>query len=205
MSIRESGKMAELPETSHESTGLCNAAFDGDDRVAAWFVREVLPLETILIQFLHHNWQNKSDIADLRQDVYVRICEAAQKQLPDHAKRFVLATARNLLIDRVRRAHIVPIEVVADMDALGMALDTPGPERVAIARDELRFLQSALDRLPPRCREVMVLAHVEGLPGREVAARMGITEGMVSVHLAHGIRVLANLLYGDTPSRGGAV
>jgi RNA polymerase sigma factor (sigma-70 family) len=175
---------------------------DGD--LAAWFVREVLPLESILMQFLHHNWQNKNDIADLRQEVYVRICEAAQSRVPDHTKRFVLATARNLLIDRVRREHVVPIEVVADVDALGTALDAPGPERVVMARDELRRLQGALDRLPPRCREAVVLAHVEGLPGREVAARMGVTEGMVSVHLAHGIRALANLLYGETPPRGGA-
>jgi DNA-directed RNA polymerase specialized sigma24 family protein len=48
-----------------------------------------------------------------------------------------------------------------------------------------------------------VFAHIDGLSGREIAARMGITEGMVSVHLAHGIRTLANLLYGEAANRGG--
>jgi len=197
--------MAEIPETNREGADpLGQSLLAGDDDLAAWFVREVLPLEATLMQFLHHNWHNKSDIADLRQEVYVRICEAAQKQIPDHTKRFVLTTARNLLIDCVRREHVVPIEAVADVDALGTALDAPGPERVTLARDELRRLQGALDRLPPRCREAVVLAHVEGLPGREIAARMGITEGMVSVHLAHGVRALANLLYGETPTRGGS-
>jgi RNA polymerase sigma factor (sigma-70 family) len=196
--------MAEIPETDRESTDRLETGLVGDDRIATWFVSEVLPLEAVLMQFLHHNWRNKNDVADLRQDVYVRICEAAQKQLPDHTKRFVLTTARNLLIDRVRREHVVPIEVAADMDGLGAVLDAPGPERVAMARDELRRLQSALDCLPLRCREAVVLAHVEGLPGREIATRMGVTEGMVSVHLAHGIRTLANLLYGEPPPRGGA-
>lgn len=170
--------------------------------VADWFIREVLPLEALLMQYLHHNWQNKSDIADLRQEVYVRVCEGAQQQIPDSAKRFVLTTARNLLIDRVRRSHVVPIDVVADVDALGIAMDTPGPDRVAIARDELRRLQGALDRLPPRCREAVILGHVEGLTGREIATRMGITEGMVSTHLAQGMRLLANMLYGETAERG---
>ena len=34
------------------------------------------------MQFLQHNWRNRSDIDDLRQDVYVRVYEAAQKQIP---------------------------------------------------------------------------------------------------------------------------
>ena len=51
--------------------------------VDAWFEREVLPLEAALMQFLQHNWRNKSDIADLRQDIYVRVYEAALKEIPD--------------------------------------------------------------------------------------------------------------------------
>src|SRR5580692_7002477 len=86
--------------------------------VDAWFAREVLPLEAALMQFLQHNWRNKSDVADLRQDVYVQVYEAALRQIPDKPKQFVFATARNLLVDRVRREQVVPIEAVADLDAL---------------------------------------------------------------------------------------
>ncbi|HVP84743.1 MAG TPA: sigma factor [Rhizomicrobium sp.] len=99
-----------------------------------WFVREVLPLEAALMQFLQHNWRNQSDIADLRQDVYERVCLAAQEQLPDNAKAFVFRTARNLLVDRIRREHVVPIEAVEDVDALSVAMEEPGPERAVIAR-----------------------------------------------------------------------
>ena len=167
-------------------------------RLEEWFVREVLPLEAALMQFLKHNWHNKSDIADLRQEVYQRVCEASQTQLPDQAKAFVFRTARNLLIDRIRREQVVPIDAAADIDALNIAIDTPGPERNAIARDELRRLQAALDRLPPRCREAIVLGRIEGLSGAEIAARMGINESVVSRHLARGIHALAHMLYGET-------
>ncbi len=50
-------------------------------------------------------------------------------------KPFVFATARNLLIDRARREHIVSFEAVADLDALGVAIDEPGPDRTIIARE----------------------------------------------------------------------
>ena len=49
-----------------------------------------------------------------------------------------------------------------------------------MAREELRRLQAAIDRLPPRCREAVVLARIEELPGREIARRMGINEATVS-------------------------
>ena len=166
-----------------------------------WFAQEVLPLEAALMQFLQHNWRNQSDIADLRQEVYVRVCEAAREARPDNTKAFVFRTARNILINRVRREHVVPIEAVADVEALNAAIETPGPERNTIARDELRRLQAALDRLPPRCREAVVLGRIEGLSGREIAARMGITEQAVSAHLINGVRALVNEIYGDDRRR----
>lgn len=165
--------------------------------VEAWFVREVLPLESALMQFLQHNWRNEADIADLRQDVYERVCEAAQEHIPDHAKAFLFKTARNLLVDRVRRSQIVPIDVTSDFEALGIAWDAPDPESSVIARDELRRLQAALDRLPPRSREAVVLGRIEGLRGKEIAARMGVNESTVSIHLANGIRALVNAVYGN--------
>jgi RNA polymerase sigma-70 factor (ECF subfamily) len=169
--------------------------------VAAWFIREVLPLEPILMHFLHRNWRNQSDIVDLRQEVYARVWSSAKKELPQHTKRFVLTTARNLIINKLRDEHVVPIEVIADVDALGAAMDAPGVDQAVIARDELRRLQGALDQLPPRCREAVVLAHVEGLAGHEIAERMNISRPTVSVHLAQGLRALTSIMYGEDIAR----
>ena len=168
-----------------------------------WFAQEVLPLEAALMQFLQHNWRNQSDIADLRQEVYVRVCEAAREARPDNTKAFVFRTARNILINRVRREHVVPIEAVADVDALNLAADEPSPDRTVIARDELRRLQSALDRLPERCREAVILGRIEGLSGREIAERMGITESTVSIHLANGVRALVDAFFAPLADRRG--
>ena len=187
--------MAEAPEIIREGRIAAMAS----PAVKAWFVREVLPLEAALMQFLHRNWRKSSDIADLRQDVYVRLCETAQKQIPDPVRPFLFAIARNILIDRVRHEQVIPIEAVSDLDALGVAMDTPGPDRAVMARDELHRLQTALERLPPRSRDVIVMARIEGLSGREIAARLGISEPAVSQHLDKGMRVLADLLYSAPP------
>ncbi len=165
--------------------------------VDLWFGREVLPLEAALMQYLQHNWRNKSDIADLRQEIYVRVYEAALTKIPDRPKQFLFATARNLLIDRVRQEQIIPIEAAADLEALEIAADAPGPERILTARDDLRRLQAALDRLPMRAREAVILGRIEGLSRREIAARMGIGEGTVAQYLARGIRELVEHFYAE--------
>ena len=164
----------------------------------AWFIREVLPLEAALMQFLRQNWRDKTDIADLRQDVYVRVFEAAAKQIPETAKPFVLTTARNLLIDRVRRERVIPIETMADLEVLGAASTEISADRALIARDALAKLQAALDKLPPQCRQAILLRKVDGLSRREIAERMGVTERTVNRHIAEGMRVLADMLYSET-------
>ncbi len=189
----------------HENDGACQqGAADAFSDLDAWFVRDVLPLEAALTQFLYHNWRNSSEIPDLRHDIYIRVYEAAQKQIPERIKPFLFTTARNLLITRVRDENVVPIEVIADLETLGIAADEPGPDRNVIARDALRRLQSALDRLPKRCREAIVLRKVDGLSVREIATRMGVAEKTVKRHLTDGVRTLANILYAEPTDFRGA-
>lgn len=163
---------------------------DPDD----WFVQEVLPLEAALVRYLRRNWRDESEIADLRQEVYARVFDKALSAIPAQAKPFVFMTARNLIIDRVRRLRVVSIELVADTDALDVTADDLTPDRVASARQELRRLQAALDALPPRCREVVALRKIEGLSQRDVAARLGITEDTVEHHVMKGMKHLADAL-----------
>jgi RNA polymerase sigma-70 factor (ECF subfamily) len=194
--------MAEkTPETSIETGDPAARAGEASfvSAVEDWFIREVLPLEAMLMHFLHQNWRNKADLEDFRQDIYAQLLEAAETQIPERTRPFVFATARNLLINRVRREHIVPIDAVADMESFGLAADEPGPDRSVIARDTLRKLQLALDRLPARAREAVVLRRIEGMSRREIAERMGITERTVADHIAHGMRILATALFCETP------
>jgi RNA polymerase sigma-70 factor (ECF subfamily) len=163
-----------------------------------WFVREVLPLEATLLQYLHHHWRDQSEVADLCQDVYVRVYERAREELPDPVRPFVFAVARNLLIDRLRHEQVIPIEAVSDVDALGVAMDEASPDRTVMARDALRRVMDALERLPPRSRDVVVARQLDGLSRRQIAERMGISEETVKWHLATGMNALADLFYGGS-------
>jgi RNA polymerase sigma-70 factor (ECF subfamily) len=194
--------MGETPENGRETADLRRSTGMSEEGLNGWFVREVLPLEAALMQFLRRSWPNKSDIDDLAQEVYARVYESAREKIPQPVKPFVFTIARNLLIDRVRHEQVVPIEAVADLETLGVAVDAPGPDRNVMAQDELRRLQAALEKLPPRCREVVVLGRIEGLSGKEISQRLGIGASTVSEHLATGMNALADLLFGDEAELG---
>lgn len=158
-----------------------------------WFIQEVLPLEGVLMRYLRQNWRNSSEWTDLRQEVYLRVYEAARAGPPDHIAAFMLATARNLLIDRGRRGQVVSLETYTELDDLSVCELTP--ERHASGRAELNVLLQALTALPPRCREVVLLRKVEGLSQREVATEMGISEDTVEKQIAKGMRYIADFLF----------
>ena len=172
-----------------------------DRPIDEWFMREVLPLEPMLTRFLQRNWRNDAEISDLRQEAYARVYEAAQRERPQLVKPFLFQITRNLMIDRLRRQSVVNLESVADFDWLNVSDDKPSAEAYVAARQELRLLQAALDKLPPRCRQVVLMRKVDGLSQKEVAKHMGITIETVENQVAKGMRLLAQAM----GSRRGAV
>lgn len=161
-----------------------------------WFAREVLMHEGALMRFLHRNWRDHDEVPDLRQEVYIRLYKAAARQRPDSPKSFLFTTARNLLADRARRARIVSITAVGDMERLNVLKDELAPDRHLAGRQALEHLAMALDSLPDRCREVVWLRRVKELPQKEIAKRLGISEKTVEKHIAKGVRRMTDHFYG---------
>lgn len=174
-----------------------------DESVEAWFAREILVHEDALVRYLRRCWQQPDDIPDLRQETYVRVFEAARRERPHQPKSFLFTTARHLMADRLRRGRIVSIEAVGDFESLNVPVDEAGPEQRHDARQSLRRLAEAFDRLPDRCREVVWLRKVEELPQKEVARRLGVAEKTVEKQVAKGARLIADYMFGEGGLRRG--
>ena len=68
------------------------------------------------------------------------------------------------------------------------------PERNAIAAELRAHLESAIDTLPDRIREVVVLRAVEGLSTAEVACCLSVSEDVVKTRLLRGRAALRRVL-----------
>ena len=92
---------------------------------------------------------------------------------------------------------------VENLEELYLAIDEPAPDRVIIARQELRRLQIGLDGLSERHRDAIVMRKVQGLSVREISQRAGIPEKSVERHLTEGMRILADILLRRSSRLGG--
>ncbi len=108
------------------------------------------------------------------------------------AEAYLRSTVCNLTRMRIRhlqvaRKHVenppaLPEEVVASA------------ESAALLRDDQRVLIDALQHLPARQREALVLRHWLGLKEGEIAAAMGISCGSVKTHTARGLAALTQAM-----------
>jgi RNA polymerase sigma-70 factor (ECF subfamily) len=170
-----------------------------------WFAREILSHEAALTRYIAHVWANPSDVQDLRQEVYTKVLEAAEKARPLAPRFFMFTLAKNLMIDRARRNRIVPIDLLQDVDSLNVLIDEVSPERRAGSFQQLAKLVEAFDRLPPRCREVVWLRKIEDVPQKTIAERLKIAEGTVELHLVRGMKLLTQFFYGGATGGESAV
>lgn len=175
-----------------------------EEPLKSWFLREILAHEASLVRYLTRIWPWREEVHDLRQEVYVRVFEAARGSRPQFPKSFLFTTARHLMADRIRRQRIVSIEALGDFEAFDILVDEISPECQIEARQELRRLALAFDRLPPRCRETVWMRRVDELSQKEVASRLGISPRTVEKHVMKGMQILADCLFGSRGGRAGA-
>jgi RNA polymerase sigma-70 factor (ECF subfamily) len=158
---------------------------------------QILPHEGAVRAWLRRSQVPADEIDDLIQEAYCNLCDLdTVDHIPQPAAYF-FRTVRNLLTDRLRRARIVRIETVAEVDAFPGYTEELSPERIITARNELDRVRRLIRALPGRCRQVIELRKVHGLSQREIGRRLNISESVVENEGVKGMRLLLLALQAD--------
>jgi RNA polymerase sigma factor (sigma-70 family) len=145
----------------------------------------------MLRAWLRAQFRAGSDVDDLVQEAFVRVLRAREAGPIESPKAFLFATARNLALMQLRHRRVAREDSLAETDALGI-LDENSDVAGEVARaQELELLTQAIQSLPPRCRQVVTLRKIYGLPQREIAAQLGIAEHTVEAQGTIGLRKIA--------------
>jgi RNA polymerase sigma factor (sigma-70 family) len=155
-----------------------------------WFLRNILPHEAALRGWLSRAAPAGVDPDDIIQESYTILAELETVDAIRHPRAYLFQVARSVIMRHVRRARIVPIHTVDDLERLEQPENAASPEQYAIDRDELRQLARAIAAMPLKTREAFVLRRVRDMPQREIAARMRISENTVETHISRGILFL---------------
>lgn len=177
---------------------------------AVWFAEAVRPHEPALRAFLSRRFSSLPDHDDLVQETYARLLGVADPQRLGHPRAFLFITARNVAIDHLRRLRRRPVGAMDEAAEAAVLEPTPGPAELFDDVQRHEAMLAALETLPERCREVMLLRYVDGWSAGEIADHLGLASATVRVHLMKGVRDCAayfrarGLLEASTAGKGAA-
>ncbi|MEF3046791.1 RNA polymerase sigma factor [Pseudotabrizicola sp. L79] len=145
---------------------------------------------------------DRAEAEDVAQEAMLRLWRMAPDWRPGEAQvtTWLYRVATNLATDRVRqrgRRRATTLD-----DAPEVADGQPGALQTMIEADRMTALQAALDALPERQRQAVVLRHIEGLANPEIAQILGVGVEAVESLTARGKRALTALLSGRRQDLG---
>jgi RNA polymerase sigma-70 factor, ECF subfamily len=165
---------------------LMRAAVSGDTSAYRRLLRELSPmLRRLASRGFAHNSLSPEDAEDVVQDTLLAVhlkrhtWDEHQPLLP-----WVHAIARNKIIDNLRRRgrrSYLPIDDFSDW----LADDRQPAEMNNVDAENV------IGKLKGRDREIVLALSIEGVSARQVAQRLGMSEGAVRVALHRALRSLA--------------
>jgi RNA polymerase sigma-70 factor (ECF subfamily) len=157
--------------------------------------------------------RNRKDAEDLVQETYLRAFRFFDSYQPGtHIKAWLFRILRNTFINRYRAARVRPEEVEFDKVELAydklvdrQFIDThqpPSPEKLVLDGVLDEEVEKAMIALPEEYRTVVIMALVEELSYKEIAAALSIPLGTVMSRLHRGRKQLQAALVEYAQRRG---
>ena len=165
--------------------------------IVAWVGGHVLPHEGAVRGLLRRARLADDEIDDIVQEAYCRIAALESAAHIADGRGYLVMTARNILLENIRRSRIVRIDAVADLDRLGVIEESPSPEMSTNDRRQLERVGRLIQALPDRCRQVFILRRIQGLSQRDAARRMGVTENVIEAQTARGLKLILKAVAED--------
>jgi len=152
-----------------------------------WFAEEVHLHDGALKTYLRSSFPAIRDVEDIAQESYIRIWKHRAANPIRSARALLFTIARHLALDTVRHERRSPFDAVENIEELAVPDGQPVVHEVLGHEEKVQLLIEAIDALPARCREVVVLRKLKLVSQRETAAHLGISEKGVENQLARGI------------------
>ncbi len=141
---------------------------------------------------------DRANAQDLVQETYVRAMGAFHRLREEsNVKAWLITILRNLWLNELRQRRRRPQPVEADGDTHvveGLKSDWRDAHQILETEENTRRIRSAIERLPPEFREILVLREFEGLSYREIAEVLNCPAGTVMSRLGRARAKLKSLL-----------
>lgn len=134
----------------------------------------------------------RADAEDVCQEAFIRSLERIEScRTPERFAAWLTEIVRNRALNHLEHNRVRRAESLDDFE---VSQDNQTPETALRRRELGRKLETAIVRLAPRQREVVLLHDLDGWSHREIAQAMGISEIMSRQLLFTARQTLRGLL-----------
>ncbi|MBY4676364.1 RNA polymerase sigma factor [Marinobacterium arenosum] len=133
---------------------------------------------------------------ELLHDTFIRLSRMPALSSIRQPKSFLLKVASNLALDHLRQCQRQP-DSGGEEELAEQASSEPGQLDLLLQERRQRRLREAIDQLPPRARETLLLVRYRELTLREAAQELGISQTMVEKHLKNALQKCRAVLQSD--------
>lgn len=141
---------------------------------------------------------------DIVQDVFIKVWENRKEYDSVNIEAFLFKMVRNKCLDYIKHIRVInnnhqELQLSAQVEEL-YRIDFIGDEPYVLIEEELRNeIESIIDSLPEKCKEVFVLSRINGLKNREIATQLGINIKNVERHISRAIKEFRLRFNEDVP------
>ncbi len=170
---------------------------NGDQKAARALTMRLVPK---VVGYAARLLQDVAEAEDVAQDAMLRLWKIAPQWRQGEAKvtTWLYRVVTNLCTDRLRKRR-----GDKSIDAVPEPVDDqPAAPDGLIEKERAAALRKALDSLPERQRQAVVLRHLEGASNPEIAQIMEISTEAVESLTARGKRALKSALAGQRKELG---
>lgn len=121
-------------------------------------------------------WNNRSHLDEIQQ-----------------IKPWLLVMVRNKAITYLRKQHLEHIVSFDEIEDFYVPL-IQSPDHELISREEIEEINQAITTLPPKCKEVFMLAKIEKMPYKEISEILNISVKTINIHVAKALALIAGVL-----------
>jgi len=168
----------------------------GDERALEMIFRTHYPG---LVGFVRRYVKTSEIAEELVQDLFLKLwSRRGSLGAIDSVKTYLFRAARNTALNYLRRRKLEHEWLEKEGGATAEEHSQEGDE--SVTESELTTaVRAAVDRLPPRCREVFMLSRDGGLTYGEIAKSLGISIKTVETQMGRALKALRESLKSYRP------
>lgn len=169
-----------------------------DDQPLAGFQELAMPLFDSLYNFASWLVRNKSNAEDLVQETYLKALRGfASFQPGTNFRAWMFQILRNTFLSSCSTLdRRMTVEIESEDDAPLLPSTSTTPETLLIERSQQNAVRNAIEQLPVKFREVLLLCDVEDASYREISEILSIPVGTVMSRLARARKAVRESLPG---------